>query len=83
MITKFIREHDDSYFVYFPEDHEIQCECDRIIDKEDALQCEICFESFCHRCGTNDYKDTGWFICLNCLDDPESIIDALLEFTNH
>ena len=65
MITQFIREHDDSYVVTFPEDHE--------------LQCEICFESFCPRCGTDDYKDTGWFVCCNCLDNPESIIDALLE----
>ena len=82
MITKYIHEHDDVYSVNIPEGHEIKCQCDTIIDKEDAFQCEICFTSFCRDCGVINYKDTGWFICLNCLENPDSIIDALLEFNN-
>ena len=79
MTTQFIREHDDFYVVEIPEDHEIKCICDTIIDKDDAFQCDICDELFCPRCGTKNYKNTGWFICINCLEKPESIIDALVE----
>ena len=29
-----------------------------------------------------NFKDIGWFICINCREKPESIIDVLVEFIN-
>ncbi len=82
MITLYIKEHDgDCYLVRYAEDHEFRCICDRIIIKEDGCWCEICQNVVCCQCGCQDYKGTGWFVCLDCLDTPERIIDALLSST--
>ena len=83
MITQFIRERDgDSCIIKTPDDDEIQCECDRIVLEDKSFECEICHRHYCPGCGTEDYKNTGWFICINCLFEPELIIDALLEELN-
>ncbi len=80
MITQFIREHDgDSYTVEIPEDREIRCECEKIVLKEESCDCDICGHLYCPECGTRDYKNTGWFVCNNCLSEPELIIDALID----
>ena len=80
MITEFIREHDgDGYVIEIPEGDEIQCACDRIMLKEEAFQCDICDTLYCPGSGTKDYRQTGWFICIDCQSEPELIIDALVE----
>ena len=81
MITQQFKEPDgDSYQVNIPESHEFQCGCEQIIDKEQSCWCEICQKRFCSDCGVFDYKGTGWFVCLDCHENPERIIDALLTF---
>lgn len=80
MITEFIREHDgDSYVVKIPESDEIKCECERIVLKDESFECDFCNHRYCFDCGTRDYKSTGWFVCNNCLCEPELIIDILIE----
>ena len=80
MITQFIREHDgDSYTIEIPDDDEIQCECEKIVSEDESFECDICRHHYCAGCGTEDYRDTGWFVCNNCLSEPELIIDALIE----
>ena len=80
MITHFIHEHDgDSYTIEIPDDDEIRCECENIVLKDDSFECDICRHLYCLSCGTRDYKNTGWFVCNNCLLEPELIIDVLLE----
>ena len=79
MITQLFKEPDgDSYQVKIPESHEFQCICEQIVPKEHGCWCEICQKHFCSDCGCGDYKDTGWFVCLDCQDNPERIIDTLL-----
>ncbi len=80
MITQLIREHDgDSYIIEIPDDDEIKCECEKIILKDKSFECDICRHLYCPGCGTRDYKKTGWFVCNNCLYEPELIIDVLIE----
>jgi hypothetical protein len=80
MIRQLIREYDgDCYIVELPDCDEIRCECEKIVPKEDACECEICNHRYCRGCGVRDYKQTGWFVCTNCLLKPELIIDALIE----
>ena len=79
MITQQFKEPDgDSYQVNTPEAHEIRCTCERIVPKAKACWCEICQKRFCSDCGLADYKGTGWFICIDCHENPERIIDAIL-----
>jgi hypothetical protein len=80
MITQIVQEHDgDCYIIEKPDWHEIRCQCEKILLKEDACECEICNHWYCRGCGTGDYKQTGWFVCVNCLSKPELVIDALVE----
>ena len=80
MITQFIREHDgDSYIIEIPDNDEIKCECEKIVLKDESFECDICHHRYCPGCGTEDYKNTGWFVCNNCLSEPDLIIDALIE----
>jgi hypothetical protein len=80
MITKYFREHDgDCYFVEIPDFDEIKCECERIVLKDESFECDICRRRYCPSCGKEDYKNTGWFVCNNCLEEPELIIDALIK----
>jgi hypothetical protein len=79
MIIQYIREHDDSYTIEIPEIGEIQCECEKIVPKDDSFECEVCRNLYCPACGTEDYKSTGWFVCNNCQLEPELIIEALIE----
>ena len=79
MITQLFKEPDgDCYQVQSPEAHEFLCTCERILTKEQGCWCEICQKCFCSDCGSDDYKGTGWFVCLDCQENPERIIDALL-----
>jgi hypothetical protein len=79
MITQQFKEPDgDSYQVNTPEAHEFQCACERIISREHGCWCEICQKLFCSDCGLADYKGTGWFVCIDCHENPERIIDTLL-----
>ena len=79
MITHYIKEHDgDCYPVHYVEAHEFQCVCDRIVSKEHGCQCEVCQKEYCSRCGCSNYKNTGWFVCQDCQENPERIIDAPL-----
>ena len=79
MITQFIQEHDgDSYIIEIPDFDDIRCECERIVLKDEAAKYDICQHLYCSRCGVEDYKSTSWFVCNNCLSEPELIIDALL-----
>ena len=59
--------------------NEIKCECEKIVPKDESFECDICRHCYCPGCGTEDYKNTGWFVCNNCLSEPELIIDALIE----
>ena len=80
MIIQFIREHDgDSYTIEIPDGDEIKCECEKIVLRDESLECDICRNHYCPGCGTKDYKSTGWFVCNNCLLEPELIIEALVE----
>lgn len=80
MITEYISERDgDYYIIEIPEDDEIKCECEKIVLMDDAKECDICSHFYCPACGTEDYKSTGWFVCNNCLCEPELIIDILIE----
>lgn len=79
MITELIREHDgDSYLVHTPEEHEFRCICDRIVSKERSRCCDVCQNTYCSACGCGNYKNTGWFVCEDCQNNPERILDALL-----
>ena len=79
MITQLFKEPDgDSYLVKYPEIHEFRCICERILPKEGGCWCEICQKLYCSDCCRGDYKDTGWFVCLGCQENPERIIDVLL-----
>jgi hypothetical protein len=83
MITELIREHDgDCYTIEIPEQDEIKCDCEKIILWDLAKECDVCSRMYCPSCGTEDYKSTEWFICNNCLDDPELIIDFLVNEIN-
>jgi hypothetical protein len=79
MITQYIREHDGSYTIEIPESGEIQCQCEKIVPCDKSAECEICRNFYCFGCGTENYKSTGWFVCNNCLLEPEPIIEALIE----
>ncbi|MHC4258202.1 MAG: hypothetical protein ACYSUH_07470 [Planctomycetota bacterium] len=79
MITQLFKEPDgDCYQVQSPDADEFRCTCEQIILKDLGCCCEICQKRFCSDCGCGDYKDTGWFVCLDCQENPERIIDALL-----
>ena len=79
MITRHIREHDgDSYLTYEPEADDFECECGRIVSKNKSCLCEVCQRQFCSACGCGDYKKIGWFVCLDCQEHPERILDAVL-----
>jgi hypothetical protein len=78
MITQITREHDgDRSIIEAPDSDETLCECGKIVRKENARVCEIYHQYCCWSCGTRDYKQTGWFICLKCLLKPELGIDAI------
>jgi len=79
MITHLVKESDGhSYWVHEADEDEFECVCDRIVSKDRGCWCEVCQTVYCSHCGTRDYKGTGWFVCLDCQDNPERIIDALL-----
>jgi hypothetical protein len=83
MKTEFIREHDgDCYTIEIPEDDEIKCDCERIILKAKAKECDVCRRLYCPACGIEDYKSTGWFVCDNCLAEPELIVDFMINEIN-
>ena len=78
MIIQHTTEHDgDSYLSYSAEEHEFRCICDRIVPKRRRCWCEICMKGFCSDCGDSNYKGTGWFVCNNCLENPDLIIEIL------
>ena len=79
MITEIIKEHDgDCYQVFLPDYNEFECVCSSIVTKDKATECEVCHGCFCPDCGTQDFKETGWFICCDCQDSSE-FIDILIE----
>lgn len=49
------------------------------MDEDELIECEICRKRFCPECIDDDYKKTGWEVCIFCQPERDKIIDALLE----
>ena len=47
----------------------------------ETVECDICCQRRDKTLITKNYKETGWTVCSDCLDEPEKLYDALIEQT--